>query len=67
MIDKCFRECHFEHFHTFENKCIYDIQLKNIGNKERLNSEISDKELNLYELKNYKKCSTEKFCIQSNE
>ena len=51
IIDKCFRDCHNKKFHTFENKCIYDIKFTSIRKNEILKSTIPDREKNLYGLK----------------
>ena len=51
IIDKCRKDCHNKYFHIFKNKSIYDIQLRNITNKEIINLTISDKSMHLYELK----------------
>ena len=50
IFDNCIRGCHIEYFHTFEYKCVYDIQLTNIGNTEVVHSTIADKSMNLYEI-----------------
>ena len=49
-IDNCYRGCHNKYYHTFEYKSEYDIQLTNIRKNETINSTISDKSMNLYEL-----------------
>ena len=37
-------------FHNFKYECIYDIKLTNTTNNEIINSTISGKSMNLYEL-----------------
>ena len=49
-IDKCFRDCQKNYFHNFKYECIYDIKLTNMTNIETINSTISDKSINLYEI-----------------
>ena len=51
IIDICFRDCHDKYFHTFENKCVYNIKLTNIGYNDIVNSTNADKSMGLYELK----------------
>ena len=50
IIDNCYRDCHNKYFHTFKYVCIYDIELTNITNNEKLNISLSDESLDLYEL-----------------
>ena len=44
-IDNCIRDCHNKYFHTFEYKCVYDIEFKNIGKNEIINLAIADKSM----------------------
>ena len=50
LIDKCIRDCYNKYFHTFEYKCVYDIELTNVGNNEIVDLAIADKSINSYEL-----------------
>ena len=50
IIDKCYRDCHTNHFHTFEYRCIHKIIFTNITNNEKINFTISDKSMGSYEL-----------------
>ena len=45
IIDKCYRDCHNNYYHTFEYKCVYDLNFTN-----DINFTISDKNLGMYEL-----------------
>ena len=47
IIDICNRDCHHKIFHTFEYKCVYDIQLTIISNNELVNLVVADKSMNL--------------------
>ena len=51
LIDDSIRDCHHKYFHTFDHICEYDLNFTNITNNEIVNFTISDKSLNLYELK----------------
>ena len=51
IIDNCIRGCHNEYFHTFKNKCVFNVQLTYISNKKIFNSTVTDKSKNLFELK----------------
>ena len=50
LLDKCFRDCHNNHFHDFKYECIYDIKLTNITNNEIDILTFSGKSMDLYEL-----------------
>ena len=50
IIDKCYRDCHKCFFHTFQYRCIYNINFTNIRNNEIPNLPISDESLVLYEI-----------------
>ena len=50
IIDGCYKDCHNKYFHTFKYVCIYDIELTNITNNEKINISLSDESLGLYEL-----------------
>ena len=50
IIDNCYRDCHNKYFHTFKYVCIYDIELTNITNNEKINISLSDDSLGLYVL-----------------
>ena len=50
IIDKCYRDCHNNYYHTFEYECVYDLNFTNITNNETVNFTISDKDLNIYGL-----------------
>ena len=50
IIDYCYRDCHNKYFHTFKYDCIYDIELTNITNNEKIKISLSDESLGLYEL-----------------
>ena len=34
IINKCYRDCHYKYFHTFNYECVYDINFKNITKNE---------------------------------
>ena len=50
IIDKCYRDCHNNYYHTFECECVYDLNFTNITTNEIVNFKISDKNLGMYEL-----------------
>ena len=50
IIDKCYRDCHNNYYHTFEYECVYKLNFTNINNNETVNFTISDKESTMYEL-----------------
>ena len=50
IIDKCYRDCHNNYYHTFEYECVYNLNFTNINNNETVNFTISDKESTMYEL-----------------
>ena len=50
MIDKCYRDCHNNYFHSFKYECIYDIKLTNITNNEIIKLTISGKSMGLFEI-----------------
>ena len=50
IIDNCIRDCHHKHFHTFDQRCEYDINLRNITNNDLIDFTISDESMGLYEL-----------------
>ena len=50
IIDNCYRHCHIEFFHTFEYRCIHNVNHTNTDNNELFNLTISDKNLSLYEI-----------------
>ena len=50
IIDTCYGDCHNKCFHTFKYECIYDIKLTNITDNENINSTISGKSMNLFDL-----------------
>ena len=52
IINKCYRDCHNNYYHTFEYECVYDLNFTNITNTETVNFTISDKNLGMYELNN---------------
>ena len=37
IFDNSIWDCHKKYFHTFEYRCVYDIELTNIGNNEIVN------------------------------
>ena len=45
IIDKCYRDCHNNYYHTFEYECVYDLNFTN-----DINFTISGKNLGVYEL-----------------
>ena len=49
-IDKCYRDCHNNYYHTFKYECIYDLNFTNDNNNKSVNLTISGKSLGLYEL-----------------
>ena len=51
IIDKRYRDCHNNCFHTFKVCFVYSINFTNIRNNETINLPISDEHLGLYELK----------------
>ena len=42
IIDKCYRDCHNNYYHTFEYECVYDLNFTN-----DINFTISDKNLGM--------------------
>ena len=44
------KDCHNNHFHTFKYDCLYDINLTNITNNEKIIGKISGKGMGLFEL-----------------
>ena len=51
IINQCYRDCLKKYFHTFEYECVYDLNFTNDTNNETVNFTISDKNLDMYELK----------------
>ena len=60
VINKCYRDCHNNYYHTFEYECVYDLNFTNITNTETVNFTISDKNLGMYELNNKLKNARER-------
>ena len=51
IIDNCYKYlCLDKYFHTFEFKCVYKIELTNIGNDEIADLTISDENMGLLEI-----------------
>ena len=50
IIDSWFEDCHNNYFHNFKYECIFDSELTNINSNEIVNSAISGKGMNLYDL-----------------
>ena len=50
IIDKCYKDCHYKYFHTFEYECVYNLNFTNNTNNEIVTLTISGKNLGLYEL-----------------
>ena len=50
IIDKCYKDCHYKNFLTFEDECVYDLNFTNNTNNEIVFLTISGKNLGLYEL-----------------
>ena len=50
IINKCWRDCHNKHFHTFDFICEYNLNFTNNTNNESVNFTISDKSMGMYEL-----------------
>ena len=50
IIDNCYRDCHNKYFNTFKYVCLYDIELTNITNNEKIKMSLSDESMNLFEL-----------------
>ena len=50
IIDKCYRDCHYKYYHTFQCECVYDPNFTIITNNEIVDFKISDKNLGMYEL-----------------
>ena len=50
IIDKCYKDCHYKYFHTFEYECVYNINFTNNTNNEIVTLTLSGKNLGLYEL-----------------
>ena len=50
IFDNCYRGCQDKYFHTFKYRCIYCNKITNIGNNERTDFTISDKNMCLYQL-----------------
>ena len=54
IIDKCYRDCHNNYYHTFKYECVYDINFRKITNNETVNLTIVCESMAVYELiKNY--------------
>ena len=49
IINKCFRDCCYKYFHTFSYECVYDINFRNITNKEIVNLTIVGMSMGMYE------------------
>ena len=45
IIDKCYKDCHNNYYHTFEYECVYDLNFTN-----DINFTISGKNLGVYEM-----------------
>ena len=60
IIDKCYRDCHNNYYHTFKYQCVYDLNFTNIANNEPVNFIISDKNLNMFELRKKIKVAEER-------
>ena len=60
IINKCYRVCHNNYYHTFEYECVYDLNFTNITNTETVKFTISDKNLGMYELNNNLKNARER-------
>ena len=50
IINKCYRDCHYKYFHTFNYECVYDINFKNITNNEIVNLTIVGMGMGMYEI-----------------
>ena len=50
IINKCYRDCHYKYFHTFNCECVYDINFKNITNNEIVNLTIVGMGMGMYEI-----------------
>ena len=50
IINKCYRDCHNNFFHTFKCECVYDINFRNITNNEIVNLKIVGINIRMYEL-----------------
>ena len=59
IFEICFRDCHINYFHKFKYECIYDNKFKNIANNEVINSSVSGKNMDLYDLNNKLKVARE--------
>ena len=50
IINKCWRDCHNNYFHSFKYICEYNLNFTNTNNNEIVNFTISEKSMGLYEL-----------------
>ena len=50
ISNKCYRDCHYKYFHTFNYECVYDINFKNITNNEIVNLTIVGRHIGVYEI-----------------
>ena len=50
IINKCYRDCYDKFFHTFSYECVYDINFRNITNKEIVNITIVGMSMGMYEI-----------------
>ena len=50
IINKCYRDCHYKYFQTFNYECVYDINFKNITNNEIVNLTFVGMGMGMYEI-----------------
>ena len=53
-FDLWFKDCHDKYFHTFDYKGVYNINFTNNAKYDSFNLPVSDKNMNLYEIKEIK-------------
>ena len=48
--ENCNWDCDHKYFHTFDHRCVYDINFTNITDNETVDLTISDENMSLYQL-----------------
>ena len=63
IFDKCYKDCHYKYFHTFEYECVNNLNFTKNTNNEIVTLTISGKNLGLYELNKKLTLARERGCI----
>ena len=50
IINKCYKDCYYKYFHTFNYECVYDINFRNNTKNEIVTLTISGENLGMYEI-----------------